>query len=97
MYDGNNHAVSKEHVTKTRSRKYFDINSNTQRVKTDEEVLLEFSDNKSNFMEEAMKDKPAPHPETPTEGEAEILTEYQKILRAHGINTKIINGKIVSA
>ena len=72
--------ISEDAVTKTRSRKYFDLDSNEQKVKSDEKVGTEFELNKFRAKTEILKAKPSPVNESAFNAEADLLASYRRNL-----------------
>ena len=76
----NGQVLSEENVTKTRSRKYFDLDLNQQKVKSDEIVNTEFEINKATIKKETLKVKPVTIDSTVNNAESELLESYRSKL-----------------
>ena len=87
-------------VTKTRSKKYFNIDLETQEEKNESEVSQEFEQNKEFARSESLKQKPGPPigqdvPVSNNEQYLDYLNSLQKQLSKFNIETQIIDGKLV--
>jgi len=87
-------------VTKTRSKKYFNIESGVQAEKSESEILQEFEDNKIFAINESRKEKPGPQigdevPVSNNEQYLEYLQSLKENLSKYNIITEIIDGKLV--
>ena len=76
----NGQVVAEEIITKTRSRRYFDLESNEQKIKSDERVHTEFELNKARAKTEILKAKPSPVNESAFGTEADLLESYRRNL-----------------
>lgn len=76
----NGHVLSEENVTKTRSRKYFDLDSNEQKVKSEEAVNTEFEINKVTIKKETLRVKPVTIDASSNNAEEELLKIYMSNL-----------------
>jgi len=86
-------------VTKTRSKKYFDIQLEIQKEKHEQDILKEFEENKEFIKSECLKKKPMPKIDSSSINDnaeyLDYLNKMQKHLSSLNIKTKIIDGKIV--
>lgn len=76
----NGQVISEEIITKTRSRRYFDLESNEQKIKSDERVHTEFELNKARAKIEILKSKPSPVNKTFANTEEDLLDSYRRNL-----------------
>jgi len=72
--------ISEDVVTKTRSRKYFDLDLNEQKVKSEEVVNIEFELNKARVKKETLKAKPSSVNLPSYSNEADLLENYRRSL-----------------
>lgn len=86
-------------VTKTRSTKYFDFDTGKQREKSQEQIELEFKNNKLNSIKLYYTNKPVfqiKKKDTNDKFEKiKILQIYVEQLRDYGVHATIIDGEIV--
>tara|TARA_R100000315_G_C5226034_1_gene137091 strand:+ start:997 stop:1539 length:543 start_codon:yes stop_codon:yes gene_type:complete len=100
IFDNNGIKIYEGDVTKTRSKKYFNIELGEAKEKTDEEVSQEFESNKEFAKTECLKTKPGPPvgDETPIHNNQKYLDYLDTLseqLSRYGIKTEIIDGKLV--
>ena len=90
IYDGD--------ITKTRSIKYFFLQSNKQEEKSTKKIQAEFDLNKQKIKKEILKNKPSPSPtqkeKVMSEEERQILKKYVEALKAIGVSSDVIDGGI---
>jgi len=96
ILDDKGQSIYNGDVTKTRSSKYFNIDSGKQEEKSAERIQKEFELNKRKLKEDILKDKPAVKQENKSisDDEKQILDKYVEALKSIGVTSDVVDGGI---